>query len=216
MIAELHTAFGRKAEAEYYLKRSSSFIFPLLQANPDNADLLRSSAVSYYAISQNNCDQGKYDDAMVSAEKGIELTKSLLKRDEQNFDFSLLYTMLLYSRAKILERSGKAAESLPILQEVIQRAKDLQARDPENEITRVRIAYVDDEIGRVYLAIGLSETNKIARIAALQKARASLQKAYDSYERYGNAMVAMEAEVKDEVAAKITQCDAALKSASAK
>jgi hypothetical protein len=124
--------------------------------------------------------------------------------------------MLLYSRAEILVRSGKAAEGLPILQDVLRRAKDLQARDPENEITRVRIAYVDDEIGRAYLAIGLSETNKIAKITALEKARSSLQRAYDSYERYGNVMVGREAGVKDEVAARITQCDAALKSASAK
>jgi tetratricopeptide (TPR) repeat protein len=216
MIAELHTASGRKAEAGYYLRRSGSFIFPLLQANPDNAELHRSSAASYYSISQNECDLGNYDDARTNAEKGIELTENLLKRDEQNFDLSLLYAALLYSRAKILTRSGKAAEGLPILLDVFRRAKDLEARDPENEIIRVRIAYVDDEIGRAYLAIGLSATNKIAKITALQKARSSLQRAFDSYERYGNVMVGSEAGIKDEVAAKITQCDTALKSASAK
>lgn len=216
MIAELHAAFGRREEARYYLKRSASFVLPLLQANPDNAELYRSSAVSYYSIAQNECELGNYDEAKVNAEKGLELAESLLKRDDQNFDVSILYAALLYSRAKILVRSGHAAEGLPILQDVLRRAKDLQARDPENEIIPVRIAYVDDEIGRAYLVIGLSATNKIAKITALQKARSSLQQAYDSYERYGNVMVGREAEVKDEVAAKITQCDAALKLASAK
>lgn len=91
------------------------------------------------------------------------------------------------------------------------RAKALQADDPENEITRVRIAYVDDEIGRAYLAIGLAETNRAAKLKALQRARSSLQAAYDSYKKYGNSMVGEDAETVNLVAAEIEKCDATLK-----
>jgi serine/threonine protein kinase len=214
MIAELQSSFGRKAEASYYLKRSASYIFPLLEANPDNADVHRNAAVSYYSISNNACDLGSYDEAMINAEKAIEIAGNLLKRDDQNVDLRTLYAMALYSKGKILVRSGRPNEGLPILEDVLKRAKALQAGDSENVILQVRTAYVDDEIGRAYLAIGLAETNRAAKVTTLQKARLSLQTAYDSYEKYGNAMVGEEAQVKEQVAAEIAKCDAVLKAAS--
>ncbi len=214
MLADLHSSFGRKAEALEYLKRSASYIFPLMQTNPDNADIRRSSAVTYYSISKTECDLGSYDKSLVNAEKAIEISESLLKQDEQNVELSLIYAMSLYSKARTLVRSGRPTEGLSILEDVLQRAKALQEGDPKNEITRVRTAYVDDEIGRASLAVGLAETNRAAKVTALQKARSSLQRAYDSYEKYGNAMVGEEAKVIDQVAAEIIKCDAALRAAS--
>lgn len=214
MLADLHSSFGRKAEALEYLKRSAAYIFPLMQAHPDNADVQRNSAVTYYSISKAECDLGSFDEALMNAEKAIEITENLLKQDEQNVELSLIYAMSLYSKARTLVRSGRPGDGLPILHNVLQRAKALQAGDPANEITRVRTAYVDDEIGRAYLAIGLDETNRTAKVTALQKARSSLQTAYDSYKKYGNTMVGSEAEVKEQVAVEIAKCDAALKAAS--
>lgn len=210
MVAEIHSSYGRKAQALSYMYRSADYLRPLLEANPDNAEVQRNLAVTYYSISKNECDLGSYDEAMLNAEKAIGIAVDLLKRDEKNFDLRLLYAMTLYSKGKILVRSGRPVAGLKILDDVLQKAKALQADDPENEITRVRTAYVDDEIGRAYLAIGLTETNRAAKLKALRTARSSLQAAYDSYKKYGNSMVGEDAQGINLVAAEIEKCDAAI------
>lgn len=218
MLAELHSSSGRKTEALYHLKRSASYIFPLLSTNPDNAVLYRNSVGTYYSIAKNECDLGNYDEALVNAEKAIEISKSLLNKDDQDADLSLIYAMSLYAKARILVRSGRPADGLPILEDVFERAEALQAGDPANEVIRFKTAFVHDEIGRAYLSLGLAETKRAAKITALQKARSSLQQAFEVYDKYhkAGAMVGEEAELLDQMAAELTKCDAALKAANAK
>lgn len=215
MIADLYSTAGRKAEASLYLKRSSAIILPLLESNPENATLDRNAIGTYYTLAIIDLDLAMYDEAMYNSEKAIELSESLLRRDEQDADLKMLYAMALFSKGKILARSGRPAQGLPILNNVLQLARSLQASDPENEVTNLKITFVHDEIGRALLAVGLAERRTNARIKSLQKARLSLQSAFDSYEKYGNILTGEEAQLKDQVAAEISKCDSAMNAASA-
>src|SRR5690606_9007019 len=175
LTAEVLSAFGRKAEALDHLNRSASYIFPMLEANRENVNLYRNAAGTYYTISTIECDLGLYDKALLNAEKAVETIKGIAERDPENADLAKVYAMTLFAKAKALVRGGRPAEGLPILSDVLGRARSLEASDPANEITQIQIAYVNDEIGRAYLAIGSAETDRSARSAALQKARSSLQ-----------------------------------------
>ncbi len=210
LIAEVLSSIGRKSEALDHLNRSASFIFPLLEANRENTDLARNSAATYYSISIAECDLGRYDSALQNADKAVETIRGIAERDPQNADLAKVYAMTLFAKARALARGGRPAEGLPILFDVLERARSLRTSDPANEITQLQIAYVDDEIGRAYLAIASAETRRTAKLATLQKARASLQQALDTYTKFASSLSGEDAQRPQLVAGEIAKCDAEL------
>jgi len=203
---------GRDEALEYY-RKSLDIREALLASAPVNTDYRRGVAASYSNIGDTQLKIGDRTGAIESYRKAFEIMYDLSTSDPKNGQFRQDAAFISASIGIALAANGDGENALAYAKRAKDMLDGLVQEDPTSFIVRFRLAIAHESLGDSCMALASNGHRSTAqRKQYWTEARSWLQKAYDVDRelRDNGTIVGDEAARVDEIAARISQCDAAL------